>query len=47
MMIKKANLDHRKDTAKAGETQQIQPNVYDRNELLKMLGGSEAQDSDK
>ena len=47
MMIKKANLDHRKDTAKAGETQQIQPNVYDRNELLKMLGGSESQDSDK
>ena len=47
MMIKKANLDHRKDTAKAGETQQIQPNVYDRNELLKMLGGSESPDIDK
>ena len=46
MMIKKANLDHRKDTAK-GDTQQVQPNVYDRNELLKMLGGSESADSDK
>ena len=47
MMIKKANLDHRKDTAKGGEAQQVQPNVYDRNELLKMLGGSESTDSDK
>ena len=41
MMIKKANLDHRKDTAKGGDAQEIQPNVYDRNELLKMLGGDE------
>jgi hypothetical protein len=46
MMIKKANLDHRKDTS-SGNTQQVQPNVYDRNELLKMLGGSESADSDK
>ena len=46
MMIKKANLDHRKDTA-AGSTQQVQPNVYDRNELLKMLGGDDSADSDK
>lgn len=47
MMIKKANLDHRKDTAKS-DTPEVQPNVYDRNELLKMLGGSEScQDSDK
>jgi hypothetical protein len=44
MMIKKANLDHRKDTAKGGDAQEIQPNVYDRNELLKMLGGSESTD---
>lgn len=43
MMIKKANLDHRKDTA-AGGTQQVQPNVYDRNELLKMLGGDNDSD---
>ena len=47
MMIKKANLDHRKDTAKGGEAQQVQPNVYDRNELLKMLGGDNSADSDK
>ena len=46
MMIKKANLDHRKDTAR-GDTQEVQPNVYDRNELLKMLGGSEPSESDK
>ena len=46
MMIKKANLDHRKDTAKV-DHQEVQPNVYDRNELLKMLGGSESQDIDK
>ena len=46
MMIKKANLDHRKDTASGG-TQQVQPNVYDRNELLKMLGGDDSADSDK
>ena len=46
MMIKKANLDHRKDTAR-GDTQEVQPNVYDRNELLKMLGGSESSESDK
>lgn len=46
MMIKKANLDHRKDTASGG-TQQVQPNVYDRNELLKMLGGDNSADSDK
>lgn len=46
MMIKKANLDHRKDTTK-GDTQEVQPNVYDRNELLKMLGGSESHDIDK
>ncbi len=44
MMIKKANLDHRKDTAKGGDAQEVQPNVYDRNELLKMLGGSESTD---
>lgn len=43
MMIKKANLDHRKDTAKGGAAQEVQPNVYDRNELLKMLGGNESQ----
>ena len=43
MMIKKANLDHRKDTA-SGSTQQVQPNVYDRNELLKMLGGTDESD---
>ena len=42
-MIKKANLDHRKDTASGG-TQQVQPNVYDRNELLKMLGGEDESD---
>ena len=47
MMIKKANLDHRKDTAKGGEAQQVQPNVYDRNELLKMLGGDDSANSDK
>jgi len=47
MMIKKANLDHRKDTAKGGDAQQVQPNVYDRNELLKMLGGDNSADSDK
>jgi len=47
MMIKKANLDHRKDTAKGGDAQQVQPNVYDRNELLKMLGGDDSADSDK
>jgi hypothetical protein len=47
MMIKKANLDHRKDTAKGGEAQQVQPNVYDRNELLKMLGGDNSANSDK
>ena len=46
MMIKKANLDHRKD-ASSGGTQQVQPNVYDRNELLKMLGGDNSADSDK
>ena len=46
MMIKKANLDHRKDTAKV-DHQEVQPNVYDRNELLKMLGGSGSQDIDK
>ena len=44
MMIKKANLDHRKDTAKGGDAQQVQPNVYDRNELLKMLGGDNDSD---
>ena len=47
MMIKKANLDHRKDTAKGADAQQVQPNVYDRNELLKMLGGDDSADSDK
>jgi hypothetical protein len=40
MMLKKANLDHRKDTAKGGP-QEVTPNVYDRNELLKMLGGND------
>ena len=46
MMIKKANLDHRKDTA-TGNTQQVQPNVYDRNELLKILSSEESSNSDK
>jgi len=46
MMIKKANLDHRKDTA-SGSAQQVQPNVYDRNELLKILSSDESLNSDK